>query len=595
MEEESVKNKKDIKYKIILCIIIAVSLASIIYCFATKKEGWHSDEVWSYGYANSYYKMQLYQDKDGNLTNLNEWVDSKILNDYIEVNDGEKFAFDSVYDNQIQDLSPPLHSMILHAICSFFPNTFSWWYSFAINIVSFIVCMIFLYKTAVVLKNEEMGLICCVLYGVSLAARDTYVYLRMYAMCTAMTMILLYNVCVYIKNSDNDKIITKNIIGIFIVSLLMFFTHYYMIPLVGIITAGICILFLLKRNVKKMLVYGGMQLLSLILSITIFPSVIRIFISHQNTVATTVSATMDYKLPAKMKVMANFILYKLYGIRISVFADFIWLKAGFLILLSICIILLPLFFYCRNTSFVCKIKYNTSKIIRNICKLIQDCNKIYFILLVIIIGQTLVVALTSQVYNMGWDEGRYIMYLYPMVTIVFVGAVYSLAKSVKKKSVGNIIMILLAICVIIINLYYRSIDNEYYYKNNIQGKDLAEVVAGKDCIYLTNSKWAIVYMTPILKNSNEYFQVSKEGYMEYSEDFLKKAKDDVVILVDISDLESKRRLKNYTENSEELIDETEEKYNSIIEYYKKIYSAQDIQRQSTQYVFGRVIEAYTLK
>ena len=586
------KNKKDIKYKIILCIIIAVNLASIIYCFATKKEGWHSDEVWSYGYANSYYKMQLYQDKDGNLTNLNEWVDSKILNDYIEVNDGEKFAFDSVYDNQIQDLSPPLHSMILHAICSFFPNTFSWWYSFAINIVSFIVCMIFLYKTAVVLKNEEMGLICCVLYGVSLAARDTYVYLRMYAMCTAMTMVLIYNVCTYIEKEKSAKIVDKNLIAIFIVSFLMFFTHYYMIPLVGIVTACVCVICLFRKQIKQAFIYGVVQLVSLIISFAVFPSVVRIFLSHQENVNTTVSSSMDYQFPAKMKVMANFILYKLYGIHISVFMDFIWLKTGIFAIVAICIVLLPLAIFLRKTSFINNGKEKIRMIIKKIGWWIRNINKAYFMIIVAIIAQVLVVALTSQVYNMGWDEGRYIMYLYPLVTIVVVSCIYTIVKKIRNTRLGNIIICLFVVGVVCVNIYYRNTDDRYYYKQYTDGIELKNVISGKDCIYLTNSDWAIVYMTPILRYSHQYFQTSKDDYTRYSDEYLKKNKNNIVILIDTTDLAVKRGLKNYTENSEELIEEIEKKYQDILKYYENLFTQEKLEYVSSQNVFGRQIEAY---
>jgi len=42
--------------------------------------------------------------------------------------------------------------------------------------------------------------------------------LRMYAMCTAMLMMLFYNMVVYIMNSDQNKTINKNLVGILVVS-----------------------------------------------------------------------------------------------------------------------------------------------------------------------------------------------------------------------------------------------------------------------------------------------------------------------------------------------------------------------------------------
>ena len=58
---------------------------------------------------------------------------------------GKQFDFGAVARNMSDERNPPLHHMILHAICSFFPESFSWWYGYAINVLSFIGMMIALY------------------------------------------------------------------------------------------------------------------------------------------------------------------------------------------------------------------------------------------------------------------------------------------------------------------------------------------------------------------------------------------------------------------------------------------------------------------
>lgn len=129
------EKKKRINWiSIVLGIMIALQLGMLLYSFQFHKEGCHSDELWSYGYANSYYQKDIYQNEKGEAVNANEWVNGDVLRDYLTVNKGEQFKYDSVYQNQINDLSPPLHSMILHTICSFFPEQFSLWFSFSINI-----------------------------------------------------------------------------------------------------------------------------------------------------------------------------------------------------------------------------------------------------------------------------------------------------------------------------------------------------------------------------------------------------------------------------------------------------------------------------
>ena len=588
------KDKKRIRYELILVVIIAASLLSIVYCFAFKKEGWHSDEVWSYGFANSYYKAHIHRDADGNLDNINEWVSSKTLNDYVEVNDGERFSFDSVYNNQINDLSPPLHSMVLHAICSIFPNTFSWWYSFIINIISFILCMIYLYKTAVVMKNEKIGIVCCILYGVSLAARDAYVYLRMYAMCTAMLMMLFYNMVVYIMNSDQNKTINKNLVGILVVSFLMFLTHYYMIPMVGLITLGACVILMFRKKIKKAIVYGSTQLVSLLISFAVFPSVLNMFLSHQEQVDNAVAMSLDYKLPVKIKVLIGFITYKLYGIHIYALTDLSWIKIVILIVLCILVFISPVLFLIRKTKYMDIITSRMKHLGFGLINWIRNVNKIYFLIIFVVLAQIVVVALTSQMNYMGWDEGRYIMYLYPLVTLLVVSAAYAILCKIEKRRIRKICIYAVILAVLLVNYFVRISDDHYYYKQNIQGEALQKVVKNKKCIFVSKGNWAIIYMTPILRYSDEYFQTWNEGYDKYDELYREKSKEEIVIIIDVTDLEKLNSVNEISEVNDDIIKQ-QRKYNNILDYYKKIYHADECEKVSTEDIFMHKMVAYVLK
>lgn len=588
------KDKKRIRYELILVVIIAASLLSIVYCFAFKKEGWHSDEVWSYGFANSYYKAHIHRDADGNLDNINEWVSSKTLNDYVEVNDGERFSFDSVYNNQINDLSPPLHSMVLHAICSIFPNTFSWWYSFIINIISFILCMIYLYKTAVVMKNEKIGIVCCILYGVSLAARDAYVYLRMYAMCTAMLMMLFYNMVVYIMNSDQNKTINKNLVGILVVSFLMFLTHYYMIPMVGLITLGACVILMFRKKIKKAIVYGSTQLVSLLISFAVFPSVLNMFLSHQEQVDNAVAMSLDYKLPVKIKVLIGFITYKLYGIHIYALTDLSWIKIVILIVLCILVFISPVLFLIRKTKYMDIITSRMKHLGFGLINWIRNVNKIYFLIIFVVLAQIVVVALTSQMNYMGWDEGRYIMYLYPLVTLLVVSAAYAILCKIEKRRIRKICIYAVILAVLLVNYFVRISDDHYYYKQNIQGEALQKVVKNKKCIFVSKGNWAIIYMTPILRYSDEYFQTWNEGYDKYDELYREKSKEEIVIIIDVTDLENLNSVNEISEVNDDIIKQ-QRKYNNILDYYKKIYHADECEKVSTEDIFMHKMVAYVLK
>ncbi|MDF2567934.1 MAG: hypothetical protein K0R90_1390, partial [Oscillospiraceae bacterium] len=102
----------------VFVLMLIMQVACMIY-FGTIKQGYHIDEVYSYGLSNSYYKPFP--------TDRNKWLDNSYFNDYLEVGKNDKFKYDSVYYNQGEDVHPPLFYFALHTISSFTPNSFSKW------------------------------------------------------------------------------------------------------------------------------------------------------------------------------------------------------------------------------------------------------------------------------------------------------------------------------------------------------------------------------------------------------------------------------------------------------------------------------------
>ena len=200
----------------ILAGIILIQLLYSTFMFVYKKNGTHSDEIWSYGLANSYYKPfvylpdGIYQDEyrggyeGSDITG--KWIDGKVMNDYVTVQKGERFTYGSVYHNQVLDHHPPLYYSILHTICSFFPDRFSLWYAYAINIVSMVFIQIFLFKIMKMLSgSDKTALICCLLYGGGVGALSTMMFLRQYGFMTMLiTMIWYWNLKMY-RSYDKEK------------------------------------------------------------------------------------------------------------------------------------------------------------------------------------------------------------------------------------------------------------------------------------------------------------------------------------------------------------------------------------------------------
>ena len=116
-----------LKKSIILTAIILAQVIMLFFIFSKCKQGFHSDEVWSYGFANSVESKELDIANDGTSL-MNRWRDSEDFRRYITVEEDQRFRYDAVLYNTNNDYNPPLQLLILHTICSFFPGKFSWYF-----------------------------------------------------------------------------------------------------------------------------------------------------------------------------------------------------------------------------------------------------------------------------------------------------------------------------------------------------------------------------------------------------------------------------------------------------------------------------------
>ena len=157
---------------ILLTCTILLQTVCLTVSFAHNKKGYHSDELWSYGFACSSEGMNIHSERDKvTPKNMDKWVNSSVLHDYITIDKSEIFDYVSVYKNSADDYHPFLYFALLHFICSLFPGTFSMWYAYVINIIFFIIQQIFLFKLIKSLTdNSYWGIIGTFFFGLTTGA-----------------------------------------------------------------------------------------------------------------------------------------------------------------------------------------------------------------------------------------------------------------------------------------------------------------------------------------------------------------------------------------------------------------------------------------
>ena len=141
------KNKKEI-----LIIVILILIQSIIYVFVGANKSYlHIDEAYSYGLTN-YDKVEIEENADF----YNTWHNKEYYEDYLTVNEDEIGDFKPVYENQKNDVHPPLYYLLLRIAMSFSVGSFSKWAGFGLNIViyAFITILAYLILKKM-LSNEK--------------------------------------------------------------------------------------------------------------------------------------------------------------------------------------------------------------------------------------------------------------------------------------------------------------------------------------------------------------------------------------------------------------------------------------------------------
>lgn len=350
--------------------LLLVSLVTMIV-FGYQKEGYHVDELYSYGLANSEYLPFMhfgehdYDVKDWmkeygagesfadlfrNLikdyrilkendfafrdsviyrdylraqansadTRTTTWVPGQAYQDYLAVSESNTFNYASVYYNQRGDVHPPLYYILLHTICSVFQGVFSPWFGLAINIVFSTLTLLMLY--AMVRRyfgGETMALVTMAVYGLSNGFMTGTMYLRMYVLFTFMLVTCFY---VHLRIAeDGFRLKRKTQWMLSAVVLGGFLTHYYFVLLAIVIAAVFSVWILIsggdtwKKKCRNLIRYVMTLAGTAAVGLCVWPFAVKhVFSGYRGQASLNVLYHGDFYL-IKVKLMMDQIIYQLFG------------------------------------------------------------------------------------------------------------------------------------------------------------------------------------------------------------------------------------------------------------------------------------------
>lgn len=298
---------------IILTIVI---LCGLMFYFINQKQGFHEDEIFSYGssnykYDNVYrwfgyaeanqdilYKQVLtgsLSNRINNLikykTNIEQFNKDEILSkeiptwkykdealEYLAIQKEDIFNYFSVYQNQARDVHPPFFYYLVHLTSTLFYNNFTKYIIFSINLVFFIGVLLIIKKIVESLNHKELVIPTMILYGASMGCISTVMFQRMYMMVTFFSILYLYFIIKFIKN--DFKI--KDKFWFILTIILGFLTQYYFCIYIVLIFIILSIYLLLNKKYKKWFDFLKLHVISALIGIVIYPYCIEdIFFSYR--------------------------------------------------------------------------------------------------------------------------------------------------------------------------------------------------------------------------------------------------------------------------------------------------------------------------
>lgn len=519
----------------IFAAVVFLQMCVLVYCFTVKKKDYHSDELFSYGLANSYYQPFINANDHEGIEQINnhKWLSGEVINDYLSVEKEHRFAYDSVYYNNSKDVHPPFYYMVLHTICSFFPEIFTEWFGFGLNLVLFLLSQILIYLIMrKITKSSVLSLAAVVLYGFNQGGIDTYIFVRMYAMCTFFLLLCIY---LHIRLFYGEGNKYKLFILLAFTTFLGGMTHYYYLIAAGVISACFCIWYLTKKQYRFLVLYAVIMLAAAGMVIAAYPFVLTQLLRFEGN--RDVASNSYGGFWFEWRVLISCMVSELLGINLSIMPTYFWIYLTE-VMLAAAVVLIPACFLLRKeTWFQHAVSWLKDKV-KNMAKGLLRINVVHLSMVFCSAALMIAAAATVPVYKMGTAATRYLFPIYPVLIILFVLLLNSMAAAVlrfvlffigkngleaeKSIKIRHVLAMTAILVCLLMNHLYTRINFYFDYKKErlIQNYvKLDELPRDADYIFVLREFWILNCLTPSFRDIPHFFATNVDALF-YLEDEL---------------------------------------------------------------------------
>lgn len=541
--------------------LLLVILIQLILCVSIlmEREYLFTDEVFTYGLANS--EKHSFIDPDNAPEIKNMWVESSFFKEYIMYDASQPFSFESVWENQKNDVHPPFYYCLVHAICYFFQEAiYSPIPGTIINLI--ILCLtdlLLFYIAAYFCKSKWLALAVTVLWGFSAACFSNAIFIRMYLLQTLEILFLIGLHVYYFETRKNINLFfcISIIISIAIGGL----THYYYYFFAATFGFVLCLYFFIKKEFKNLVLYVVSLWSGVVLALLIFPATIKHIFGYRGAYATNNLGGVSLD---KFKIYFNEIDKAAFGNCIEIIM--------FIILLWILWKLIDVFFYKISLNIELK---NQGTVLGFIIQK-QEKNKFtFFFEITIKTILFIAVALGGIFFVYVAIQGSEIVslrYVYPIFPLISLMTICILKKTAFSKLNQWKYILLLSGCILVCSLSVNCYGIDWSYKDYPKYSQYINEIKGKDCIILCkDDSWVNV-----LQGINIYIDMDETRCVYESEinnlnDILSERKTDSELCIAFYD-DAGYSFGEMNNILDKVIDTTQySSYELKYDYYTKVY------------------------
>lgn len=451
------------KKREIQIIVILLIIQTIIYIYVgTQKSYLHIDEAYSYGLTN--YKQIEIQDNE---EFYNNWHNKEYYEDYLSIQKEEEGNLKPVYENQKNDVHPPLYYLFLRIAMGFTKEHFSKWTGIGLNIIIYAFITIVMYLILKKILKEEKNtnkkaIILAFISSIILASLSNVVYIRMYSLLTLEILITAFLHIKLLENEKTNKTIeesktkeksTKTLIAIGITTLAGILTHYYYLFYIATLYIIFMIKYIKEKKKKELIQYTLTMIIAGITSLIIFPySIKHMFFGYRGQGVISNLKNISEIIPS--------MIAQLHVLNYYAFNNLLYI---------IILIIIGILIYKKIAK---KEKLKISKENKEILKTIYIPTIIFF----------MIATIASP-----WKVLRYIVPICGLAFILVIYYLYKLLQSISNEKISNILIGIL-LCITIISPIILKMEPELLYTDK---KEIVQKLEGEynlPTIYLFNSK-----------------------------------------------------------------------------------------------------------